>query len=296
MRARNREINIFNMSLLDILCGALGAFCFMMLTLFPYYSKAHKQDATPSADSAELQRQYARAQQKLQETESRIRQLEAESARAAAGGSGGGASAQQLQQAWNQLQGLRQELEAASKRIEKLELRFPVAVEIMWLTDKHDVDIYLVRPATVPQPRPVLNHKNNVWINGDSRTDWVSGPGFEGWQMRDLPRDVPAELYYILFNSNGNAGPAYIAGTVLCPDGALRIPPVQMDEQSRILHVADIIRDNQDKLELHFSPEFQQHAVGRTRASAAPAGQNLQAWLALERGRQELNVFRRPWP
>ena len=25
MRARSREINIFNMSLLDILCGALGA-------------------------------------------------------------------------------------------------------------------------------------------------------------------------------------------------------------------------------------------------------------------------------
>ena len=37
MKARNREINIFNMSLLDILCGALGAFCFMMLVLFPYY-------------------------------------------------------------------------------------------------------------------------------------------------------------------------------------------------------------------------------------------------------------------
>src|SRR5215471_19082541 len=37
MRARSREINIFNMSLLDILCGALGAFCFMMLVALPYY-------------------------------------------------------------------------------------------------------------------------------------------------------------------------------------------------------------------------------------------------------------------
>src|ERR1043165_7920265 len=36
-RRRNREVNIFNMSLLDILCGALGAFCFMMLSLLPYY-------------------------------------------------------------------------------------------------------------------------------------------------------------------------------------------------------------------------------------------------------------------
>src|SRR5690242_18055042 len=38
MKQRSREINIFNMSLLDILCGALGTFCFMMIVLFPYYS------------------------------------------------------------------------------------------------------------------------------------------------------------------------------------------------------------------------------------------------------------------
>ena len=37
MRAHPREVNIFNMSLLDILCGALGAFCFMMLVALPYY-------------------------------------------------------------------------------------------------------------------------------------------------------------------------------------------------------------------------------------------------------------------
>src|ERR1700704_3507811 len=45
MKPRNREINIFNMSLLDVLCGALGAFCFMMLVLFPYYKP--QQESTP---------------------------------------------------------------------------------------------------------------------------------------------------------------------------------------------------------------------------------------------------------
>jgi hypothetical protein len=40
MRARSREINIFNMSLLDILTGMLGAFLFLMLGLVPYYTKA----------------------------------------------------------------------------------------------------------------------------------------------------------------------------------------------------------------------------------------------------------------
>ncbi|GAB4409901.1 MAG: hypothetical protein OHK0021_19640 [Bryobacter sp.] len=43
MRASRREVNIFNMSLLDILCGALGAFCFLTLTLFPYYGKKESE-------------------------------------------------------------------------------------------------------------------------------------------------------------------------------------------------------------------------------------------------------------
>lgn len=43
MKRRNREVNIFNMSLLDILCGALGAFCFMMLSLLPYYRPPGKE-------------------------------------------------------------------------------------------------------------------------------------------------------------------------------------------------------------------------------------------------------------
>ena len=46
MSGGNREVNIFNMSLLDILCGALGAFCFMMLVLFPYWRPGGADAAT----------------------------------------------------------------------------------------------------------------------------------------------------------------------------------------------------------------------------------------------------------
>jgi hypothetical protein len=85
MRARNREVNIFNMSLLDILCGALGAFCFMMLSLFPYQAKVkelqklldkaeansgvgmqEKLDAANKrADDAEKEADKAKAEQSL---------------------------------------------------------------------------------------------------------------------------------------------------------------------------------------------------------------------------------------
>jgi FtsZ-binding cell division protein ZapB len=53
MKRNNREVNIFNMSLLDILCGALGAFCFLMLSLLPYYRPPGK-DISVSREQKEL--------------------------------------------------------------------------------------------------------------------------------------------------------------------------------------------------------------------------------------------------
>src|SRR6478735_8281284 len=61
MRARPREVNIFNMSLLDILCGALGAFCFMMLVLLPYYK--------PPSTSADLRQEQANTDELLRQLE-----------------------------------------------------------------------------------------------------------------------------------------------------------------------------------------------------------------------------------
>ena len=49
MKPRNREVNIFNMSVLDLLTGALGAFCFLTLALFPYYFKAQSVSAADRA-------------------------------------------------------------------------------------------------------------------------------------------------------------------------------------------------------------------------------------------------------
>ena len=52
MKPRNREVSIFNMSVLDLLTGALGAFCFLTLALFPYYYKAQKVSAAASNHNA----------------------------------------------------------------------------------------------------------------------------------------------------------------------------------------------------------------------------------------------------
>jgi hypothetical protein len=89
MKAGNREVNIFNMSLLDILCGALGAFCFLMLALFPYYSpkgltakEASEQAEQLQKEIEELKRRLenstdkAKVQALLQQLEAKIRMLQ----------------------------------------------------------------------------------------------------------------------------------------------------------------------------------------------------------------------------
>jgi hypothetical protein len=93
MKARNREINIFNMSLLDILCGALGAFCFMMLVLFPFYSQDKGQGKRPDVQAGvdpktfedakaridELERTLKKFQDYADQLEAKNKQLEAQS-------------------------------------------------------------------------------------------------------------------------------------------------------------------------------------------------------------------------
>jgi hypothetical protein len=87
VRTRSREINIFNMSLIDILCGALGAFCFMLLVTLGSYVPADSaaalaQKTKELMDELEKLRQQqgaaaAPAQQDfLQRMEDQINQLQ----------------------------------------------------------------------------------------------------------------------------------------------------------------------------------------------------------------------------
>src|SRR4051794_31004235 len=91
MRARPREINIFNMSLLDILCGALGAFCFMMLVALPYYVVGKVDRAKSQERTEELMRDVEKLRERMtdpaqaeelrkliQELEAQIKQLQGE--------------------------------------------------------------------------------------------------------------------------------------------------------------------------------------------------------------------------
>ncbi|WP_295399428.1 hypothetical protein [uncultured Thiocystis sp.] len=76
MRRRSREINVFNLSMLDVIAGAMAAFLIVMVILLPYYDKdAIDQQAV----IAELRQTLAQQQAALQAA-----QIEADAARAQA--------------------------------------------------------------------------------------------------------------------------------------------------------------------------------------------------------------------
>lgn len=194
MKRRSREINIFNMSLLDILCGALGAFCFMMLTLFPYYTRAKAQQ-------------------------------------------GGGGDTGSLQQ----------QLDEAQKRIDKLDHQFSTAVQIWWTTPQ-DIDLYLWRPATPPQPEPSLAHKNTTWITGDQSTVCSMGPCSETWLLHDLSRGNAVKVYYVLADSKNDASPTLVHAIAMCGARTIDLGNVKVDREHRIVLAGMLMRTDNDDM------------------------------------------------
>lgn len=65
MRRRNRDINIFSISALDLFASAMGVFVLLTIILFPYYMKQH----TVVQQMQRLKQELQTAQQKLRQAE-----------------------------------------------------------------------------------------------------------------------------------------------------------------------------------------------------------------------------------
>ncbi|NCN96722.1 MAG: hypothetical protein GW928_04495 [Rhodoferax sp.] len=96
MKRRNRDINIFNLSMLDVISGAMGAFLIIMVILLPYYKKesidyqkklqqsraaeelARQETLTARAAQLEAQARQQDAEESLRATEKSMRAAQAE--------------------------------------------------------------------------------------------------------------------------------------------------------------------------------------------------------------------------
>src|SRR3954454_20402077 len=255
MRARTREVNIFNMSLLDILCGALGAFCFMMLVLFPSYEnklKAGGNDTAALEDElrrtqAELERareaaskgQSGDAQQtmqKLKQAEDSWHKAEAR-AREAEG---------KLQKARAEARQAQEQADQATGRAEAA--KRPLVVEAMWSNPADEVNIYIrflgksakgtVAPAFDPNVRPQATY------TGDS---WFAWSGHEMWLLRDTPIGE-YEVYYRLAK-RADPRPVLVNGVYASEGVIVRLPQINFDASRNGALVGTLVRRPDGKIE-----------------------------------------------
>lgn len=120
MRQKNREINIFNMSMLDVLTGALGAFVFLMLSFVPYYNIVQQNNLTPSEkDKAneQLKDDLEDLQEKKKELEEKVDQLVEQLKMV----SKGDVTAEELAKLQEEIDKLRKEIDKLKARIVTLE-------------------------------------------------------------------------------------------------------------------------------------------------------------------------------
>jgi hypothetical protein len=212
MKARNREINIFNMSLLDILCGALGAFCFMMLVLFPYYKPKAQMSDVPGVDP-----------KTYEEALKQIRDLKA-----------------LLQSCRSDQDSCKSDLKQSN---EQLGMKNPMAV-IATFTGPNDLDVYIeddrVTVKGVRCPKADPNVKQGPTFTGDARFDATTGIASDIWLVRDAPaREF--RVYLKLMKQTADRQPTQARTYILLSlDQPVELPVVELKRQGEMIRVATI--------------------------------------------------------
>ena len=203
MRPRSREINIFNLSMLDVIAGAMGAFLIVMVVLLPHY---RKQSPTPQVTPETVQR------------------LEQERASAQAAAAHAQAEAQAAR---TEAQAARAQLAAAESRNTELQRELQktfLLIHIHWPTLGADLDLHVVDPAG---HEFYWERRTVEGASGELSVDSIIGPGNEVFtDARAKPGDY--RVYVHFFNNHGPDTRATVNGAVLFREGTQRLPSLDL--------------------------------------------------------------------
>ena len=175
MKSRNRDIDVFNISMLDVLSGALGAFMIVMIVLLPHYDKdyrAIREENESLRSSLEGARQ--RESRALEDAE-RSR-TEAEEAR------------KQAEQASRQADDARKEAERERRRADSAERQLAktfMVVYIRWEAKNQDIDLHVINPSG---KEFYFDRQTIEGHPGELSEDSKVRPGNEIWEIRNARR------------------------------------------------------------------------------------------------------------
>ena len=219
MKFRNREINVFSMSALDLFASALGAFILISVVLLPYFLRLNHEElerlrsALEQAQAAEAAAQANLEQAQRALMECREREASCQSALASA------------RQGAEGLQSCQAELNACEEKLRKTFL----AVVIQWATRDHDVDLHIFDPAGEE-----FSYENKTIPGrpGELSADTRKGPGVEIWEV-SVAQPGKYRVNYNFFDNHGNRRAAVVKGGVYHRDGYHRFRERSLTRQGR---------------------------------------------------------------
>jgi len=254
MKPRNREINIFNLSMLDVISGALGAFLIIMIVLFPYYNKEvidYQQENEELRDRIQaLTEQLEAAQEAVQAARERAETAEAslQSARerAEAAEEALQAARSEAQQTQRQLEAAQQRAEAAEAEAQRNQQRAETAeqqlaktflvVYIRWDAANQDIDLHVVDPSGAEF---YYGQKTISDRPGELSEDSQVGPGNELWELHSAPPGV-YHVYAKLFDRRDSSENPVIKGRVIYRDGSSDLSTVRLTRDKEKKKMAEI--------------------------------------------------------
>jgi len=242
MKKRSRDINIFNMSALDLFASALGAFILLGVLLLPYFPNTgdspqrvadlRAQLENQAAEHMRLAQQVEQLQEQLQQSQARVAQLERQAARA-------NELEARLQQSQAQLQQTQDALRTAQRKKYLL-------VVISWNT-QDDVDLHVTDPAG---REFYYERKTHPGTPAKLEEDNIRGPGNEIWLHPEVtPGDY--QIHYKLFTRRTRAW-THVRGLILYPNGRREIPTWRLARQNDKPLIAVVRMDAQGNPSVRF--------------------------------------------
>lgn len=255
MRRRSREVNIFNMSLLDILCGALGAFCFMMIALLPYWRPAGKT-------AEDIQKQYDNSMQELNELESEIGKIPGK-------GSGLKEKIENLRAQMRNIEQKRQQearqLEELKKRAESAEQQaytVPITIALTSLGAPSDLDLYVkTRGKRIGDNREMdpadANTKQKPFFGREHNMTCGTGRCSEIWTSAQTGAGIIMDIYIKFMDSPSDA-PAVALGYYTIGTTFVTFPEIVMPKVKTVFRVGEIHFNGGDSADFIPDPAFEQ--------------------------------------
>ena len=234
MKKKNRDINIFSMSALDLFASAMGAFLLIAIMALPYYLKVNpdliKQVKESEARAKQAEEQRSQCETERTRLESQNQTLSKENA--------------QLKESQGRCEEERQRLEAQNDALEhsnsqcqkKLSKTFCV-VTIKWKSSsKQDVDLHIIHGDREYYFNR-LTYDSTAFLAVDSVG---VKKGAEVW----LHKELKAGKYKIVYVYYDGTAPVEVTGIVLTNSFTKDLPVKIMRNPS---HIDEVLKDTTRK-------------------------------------------------